>query len=86
MEVDTRVAVWFRFHIRLEMEVLEWFVIAYIEDVASLTIANQRAVFDFPTRRIFIHLPSIQILPVVGFVTSTTAVAPAAQFTVPAGY
>ena len=29
---------------------------------------------------------SIQILPVVGFVTSITAVAPAVQCTVPAGY
>ena len=29
---------------------------------------------------------SIHILPVVGFVTSTTAVAPAVQCTVPAGY
>jgi hypothetical protein len=64
VEVDTGVAVGFRFHICLEMEIFEGFVIADIKNVASLTVANQGAIFDFPAGLVLIYFPAIHRLAI----------------------
>jgi hypothetical protein len=61
VEVDPAIGMGRGHDIDFEMKVFEWLVVADIEQMAAVTVSDQRAVFDFPGVRAFFSLfPTVE--------------------------
>jgi hypothetical protein len=61
VEINTAIGMGRGHDVDFEMKVFEWLIIANIEEMAAVTVSDERAIFDFPGVRIFFGLfPAVE--------------------------